>query len=64
MLDRPSNPYKYYLPKVHVVNYQDEACLFELVFSLVRGFKFLENLLIGLGSSEIKVSIDIKTKNS
>ena len=35
MLAHPNNPYKYYLPKVHVIIYPDVVCLFKLAFMLV-----------------------------
>ena len=63
MLASPSNLYKYYLPKEHVATYQDEAYPPKHSLPPYGGSKFLENLLVGLKSSEIKVNIGIKTKN-
>ena len=48
MLARPSDPYKYYLPKIHIVTYMDDACLLDLAFSRVRSLKNYETFLGGL----------------
>jgi len=63
MLARPSNPYKYYFPKVLVVTYLDDICLPELAFSHVRSSKIFEISPVGRISSTIMVSINIEMKN-
>ena len=63
MLARLSNLYKYYLPRVHVITYLDDACLSELVFTHVRSSKILEIFVVGPNSSQNMVNIDIRKKN-
>lgn len=47
MLVRPSDSYKYYLPKVCVVAYLDERYFFELAFSCIKSSKISEISLVG-----------------
>ena len=46
MLAHPIDPYKYYLRKVQVATYMDDACLFEHAFSCVRSSKFSKISLV------------------
>ena len=64
MLACPRYPYKYYLFKVGVFTYLDVTCLPELAFLRVRSSKIYEISFVGLNSSKIRVSIEIRAKNS